>query len=65
MSNVVPFTMRAKLEEPTKDDILNDLVGRLIDWAEENGIDANTTDFKWDAATIRTVAQGALQRKDY
>jgi hypothetical protein len=64
MNNVVAFTAR-KPKEPTKDEILNDLVGRLVDWAEEQGVDTSTTEFKWDAATIRTVAQGLLHRKDY
>ena len=39
------------------------IINELYNWAIEKGIDIETTDFKYQSATIMTVLQGMLWKK--
>jgi hypothetical protein len=70
MSNVLAFRPRPK--PPTVADLplvnepnsiaIDYITNYLYPWALEQGIDLNSIDFKYDAATIMTVLQGMLHK---
>jgi hypothetical protein len=67
MSNIVAFKPKAQpVEIPavvpnnsTPDSVM-DMVYDIQVWAMDNGIDINTLDFKYSAATIMSVLQGMV-----
>ena len=65
MSNVVGFATRKKekVQEAKGNDAQN-FLSEFYDWARENGIDTETTRFKYDAATVLTVVQSLLHERD-
>ncbi len=58
MDNVIAFEKRKPEEE--LDPVYNFVFNILIPWAEENGVDTSSQEFKFDAATIMTCLQGML-----
>lgn len=58
MDNVIAFAKRKPDEE--QDPVRSFVYDILIPWAEENGVDTSSQEFKFDAATIMTCLQGML-----
>ena len=69
MSNVVAFAARKPkpvvVELPTNkapDAVMDFITEDLYNWALSQGIDLESTDFKYESATIMTVLQGMMFR---
>lgn len=69
MSNVVAFAARKPkpvvVEMPTNStpqSVMDFITGDLYNWALSQGIDLESTDFKYESATIMTVLQGMMFR---
>ncbi len=64
---IIAFKPRPKppvVELPTNkapDSVLM-MIGSITQWAHDMGVDTETTDFKYEAATIMTVMQGMLHK---
>ena len=55
MSNVVDLFKKVHVE----DNVLKYMLS-FLDWAEKEGVDINTQNFKYDAAIIRITIQSML-----
>ena len=69
MSNVVAFQARKPkpvvVEMPTNtapQSVMDFITDDLYHWALSHGIDLESTDFKYESATIMTVLQGMMFR---
>lgn len=65
MSNVVCLatTKKDKVRKETKEGV-DSFIYELYDWCQNQGIDTTSEDFRWEAATIMTIIQGMLHKRD-
>lgn len=70
MSNIVSLRRKASPQTPqipvisASEEAQDFILNELYMWALEKGIDTETTDFKYESATIMTVLQGMLWKKN-
>lgn len=64
INNVISFKPRETNKGPSKESITDSFMMDFFDWAELNGIDVESSEFKYNAATILTVVQSLLNKKD-
>ena len=65
MRNVVSLTTRKKERKAeARKDAAQEFISQFYDWARDNRIDITTTEFKFNAATVLTVAQALLHGRD-
>jgi len=70
MSNVVAFKARKPKPTPivemptnsTPQSVMDFITDDLYNWALSQGIDIESTDFKFESATVMTVLQGMMFR---
>lgn len=69
-SNVVAFQPRktvdpviVELPNNSLPSVVIDFIGEVYAWAQTQGIDTESIDFKYEAATIMTVLQGMLHKR--
>lgn len=50
--------------EPNEEDKADSFISYFFDWAQEQGIDTSSVEFKFNAATVLTVIQSLLHERN-